>query len=79
MKPEFVDFMGQRITMGDVIVYPVRRGSDMALKKATVCEVPGQGCVVKMGIVALNPNGRRVNIQKPERCVVVGAFNDRRP
>lgn len=79
MKPEFVDFMGQRIKMGDVIAYPVRRGSDMVLKTATVCETPGQGCVLKEGVVALNPQGRRVVIQKTERCIVVGDFTDRRP
>jgi hypothetical protein len=79
MKPEFVDFMGQRIKVGDVIAYPVRRGSEMVLKRATVCETPGQGCVVKTGIVALNPQGRRVTIQRPERCVVVGDFTNRRP
>lgn len=79
MNPEYVDLFSQRIKIGDVIVYPVRRRSEMVLKYATVCEVPGQGCTVKMGVVALSPKGRRVVIQRPERCAVVGDFNKRRP
>lgn len=79
MSRPYADFLGQRIKIGDVIVYPVRRRSEMVLKKATVCEVPGQGCVLKQGVVALSPKGRRVTVQRPERCVVVGDFNKRRP
>jgi hypothetical protein len=70
----FKDYLGVRITMGDVIVYPVRRGSAMELKKATVCEVPGEGCVVKKGIFVLNEKGRRVLLPRPDRCVVVSDF-----
>jgi len=69
------DVRGVKITIGDVIVYPVRRKSTMTLKIATVCEVPGQGCTVKQGIVAINPEGRRVIISTPERCAVVSHFN----
>ena len=49
----------------------------MVLKEATVCEVPGQGCVIKKGIVALNDRGRRVIIETPERCAVVSDFTKR--
>jgi hypothetical protein len=69
------DVRGVKIERGHVIVYPVRRRSTMTLKVATVCEVPGQGCTVKQGIVAINPEGRRVIISKPERCAVVSNFN----
>ena len=72
--PKFVDCRGERIRIGDVIVYPVRRRSTMVLKEATVCEVPGKGCVIKKGIVALNPQGRRIIIETPERCAVVSDF-----
>lgn len=75
--PTAVDCRGERIRIGDIIVYPVRRRSQMVLKEATVCEVPGQGCVVKKGIVALNERGRRVIIETPERCAVVSDFTKR--
>jgi hypothetical protein len=75
---KFVDCRGVRITIGDIIVYPVRRRSVMVLKEAIVCEVPGDGCIVKTGIVALNPRGRRVIIETPERCAVVSDFSQRR-
>lgn len=75
--PRAVDCRGERIKIGDIIVYPVRRQSQMVLKEATVCEVPGKGCVVKKGIVALNDRGRRVIIETPERCAVVSDFTKR--
>ena len=34
-----VDFMGRTIEAGHVVVYPVRRGSDMWLNKLSVTEV----------------------------------------
>jgi len=73
----FKDVRGVRITIGDIIVYPVRRRSTMELKTATVCEVPGEGTVVKKGIVALNERGRRVIIETPGRCAVVSDFTKR--
>jgi len=73
----YEDCRGVKITIGDVIVYPVRRKSTMVLKEATVCDVPGKGCVVKQGIVALNPQGRRVIISTPSRCAVVSDFSKR--
>jgi len=74
---EFLDCRGERITIGDIIVYPVRRKSVMVLKEATVCDVPGEGCVVKQGICALSPLGRRVIIQRADRCAVVSDFTQR--
>jgi hypothetical protein len=75
---EYRDFTGQKIMIGDVIAYPVRRGSSMTLKEATVSEQPGSGCTVKKGVVCLSPSGRRVIIETPERCVVFSNFKDRR-
>jgi hypothetical protein len=72
------DFRGARIGIGDIIVYPVRRGSRMMLKEATVCDVPGKGCAVKQGVVALNEGGRRIIISRPDRCVVVSDFMENR-
>ena len=67
---EFLDCRGERIKLGDIIVYPVRRQSTMVLKEATVCDVPGEGCTVRQGIVALNPYGRQVIISRTDRCAV---------
>jgi len=75
--PTAVDCRGVRIRVGNIIVYPVRRKSDMVLKEATVCEVPGKGCTVKKGIVALNQRGRRVILETPDRCAVVSDFTQR--
>jgi hypothetical protein len=74
--PKAVDCRGVRIRIGQTIVYPVRRGSSMVLREATVCDVPGRGCTVKKGIVALRPTGRRVIIQVPSRCAVISNFNE---
>jgi len=73
-----VDVRGNKIGLGDIIVYPVRRGSSMVLKEATVCDVPGKGCAAKEGIAALNPRGRRVIISRPDRCAVVSDFMENR-
>lgn len=66
MAPTVVDFIGQPIKLGDTIVYPVRRRSDMSLKKAIVSEVPQPG-----GFRALKMDGRSVIIRVPERCIVI--------
>lgn len=68
---QYTDSRGVKIQMGDVIVWPVRRQSTMTLKSGTVCETPGNGCAVKQGVVCLNERGRRVIIQRPDRCAVV--------
>ena len=72
------DVRGNKIKIGDIIVYPVRRRSTMVLKEATVCDVPGKGCAAKEGLVALNPKGRRVIISRPDRCAVVSDFMENR-
>jgi hypothetical protein len=66
MAPSVVDFVGNRIQIGDTLAYPVRRRSDMALKKAVVCETP-----TAAGVAALKENGQRVVIRVPERCIVI--------
>jgi len=66
MAPSVVDFVGNRIQIGDTIAYPVRRRSDMVLKKAVVCEAP-----TERGIAALKEDGQRVLIRVPERCIVI--------
>jgi hypothetical protein len=66
MAPSVVDFVGNRILIGDTIAYPVRRRSEMTLKKAIVRAMPDSS-----GIEALKEDGKRVNIQHPERCIVI--------
>ncbi len=74
---EFFDCRGERIKIGDIIVYPVRRKSLMVLKEATVYDTPGEGCTVRQGIVAINPVGRRVIVSRSDRCAVVSDFTQR--
>jgi hypothetical protein len=77
-EPTVVDFMGRAIKVGDTVVYPVRRRSDMILKKAVVCEDPaGQSYSIKQGVACFNERGRRVITQQPERCVVVQTLEER--
>lgn len=58
------DLLGTVIEVGDVVAYPVRRGSFMQLKSATVAELGPSG------VVCLNKDGRRVTLKIPTRCVV---------
>jgi len=63
------DFLGRVIKARDTIVYPVRRGSSMWLKKLTVRSVqdsPQGPCVS-----GTNEAGRQVTIKNLKNCVVV--------
>jgi len=75
-EPVMVDCLGKELQVGDKIVYPVRRRSNIALKVATVCERPGVRGLIKQGLICLNENGRRVTIEKPERCAIVSRWAD---
>jgi len=73
MKPP-VDFLGREISEGDMLVYPVRRGSSMWLKKITVTRIIESdrgGGGVKTIIIGVNDNGRRITLTKPNRSVIV--------
>jgi len=59
------DFLGREIKAGDTLIYPVRRGSSMVLKKITVTS-PGPTYV--MGV---NDAGRLITLRKPERSIFV--------
>lgn len=61
------DFLGCVIEVGDVLIYPVRRGSDMWLSKIIVTDL-GDGVVH-----GTNDKGRRVILKRPDRSVVGGA------
>jgi len=63
------DFLGNPIEVGDTVVYPVRRGSSMWLKKIAVESIQdgSQGPVV----LGRNDNGRTIRLHELKRCVVV--------
>jgi len=64
------DFLGHEIRKGDTVIYPVRRGSSMWLKRMIVQQVDEQEKMV----IGTNDNGRRVNLMRPERSVVVPTY-----
>lgn len=68
----YVDFMGETIELGDTIVYPTRRRSDMSLKKAVVsCDPAAAAFSILPGIQCTSESGRRLTIKHPDRCIVV--------
>jgi hypothetical protein len=67
-----VDFLGRKIKEGDTLVYPVRRGSSMWLKKITVTRITeSDRGGVKTIVIGVNDSGRRITLMKPERSVIV--------
>lgn len=60
-----VDFLGRPITAGVVIVYPVRRGSDMWLNKLNVTHVE------EGKVKGYNTFGRPLTITNLKNTVVV--------
>jgi hypothetical protein len=63
------DFLGNLITVTDVIVYPVRRKSSMWMKKLTVDAVRDTTNGVRVS--GRNEAGNPVSIQNIENCIVV--------
>ena len=61
-----VDYMGRTIEAGHVVVYPVRRGSDMWLNKLSVAQVE------ENRISGYNNLGRRLTITNLKNVVIVG-------
>jgi hypothetical protein len=74
------DFMGREIKEGVTLVYPVRRLSEMWLKKLTVTRiveilrrVQGESQPKPVtAIIGLSPVGRRITLTKASRCIIVG-------
>lgn len=70
-----LDFFGREIKEGVTLVYPVRRMSNMWLKKITVKRIvetsSRQGSGTVKAIIGVNDNGRRVTVTKADRCVVM--------
>jgi hypothetical protein len=63
------DFLGREIKEGDTLVYPVRRGSSMWLKRITVTRVAERDGGTQ--VLGTNDDGRRITLMKPNRSVVV--------
>ena len=66
------DFLGNLIEVGCTIVYPVRRGSAMWMRKASVTQIVQHDRTQPPLLVCLNPKARRVTVQNLDNCVVVG-------
>lgn len=64
-----LDFLNKDIGVGDTIIYPVRRGSAMWLRKMTVEAVVPHG--ESWRLYGCNDTGHRVSIDNLETCVVV--------
>jgi hypothetical protein len=59
------DFRGREIQVGQMLVYPVRRGSSMWLSEISVTDL-GDGT-----ISGINNKGRRITLSRPNRSVIV--------
>lgn len=59
------DFRGREIQVGQMLVYPVRRGSSMWLSEISVTDL-GDGTVS-----GINSKGRRITLSRPNRSVIV--------
>jgi len=59
------DYLGKAIKIGDKLVYPVRRGSDMYLRTLVV------NAVTKESIHGINDKGSTVQIKITSRCVII--------
>jgi len=59
------DFLGREIKAGDLVVYPVRRGSRMWLNKLTVTQA------LDDTLMGFSPEGRRIKITNLDNVVVV--------
>jgi hypothetical protein len=59
------DFTGRTIESGHVVVYPVRRKSDLYLNKLNVTQV------LDDSIVGYSPSGKRLTIRNLKNVVIV--------
>jgi len=67
-----LDFTGNPIEAGDVIAYPVRRGSDMWLRTLRVSHIETIRSTVPIyHICGSNDTGRTVKLENADRCIVI--------
>lgn len=73
-KPEksgkVIDYLETEIEPGDLLVYPVRRGSDLYMQQATVEGIEWDG--LRPYVVAYKPTGRRVQIHNLDNTITMG-------
>jgi hypothetical protein len=67
------DFMGRPLEAGHVVVYPVRRGSEMWLNKLNVTQVDDES------LKGYSPAGRLLTIKNLTNVVIVGKQGDTQP
>jgi len=63
------DFTGRTIEVGHVVVYPVRRGSDMQMKTLTVSHVDDKH------ITGYSPAGQNLTLTNLKNVVIVRGGN----
>lgn len=74
-KYDPIDFVGRKIKSGDLVAYPVRRGSRMWLTSARVSNIVCRG--KEHTIEAIIESGQRVTLEHSARLIVIGE-NDAR-
>ncbi len=65
---DLIDFLGRTIAVDDILVYPVRRGSKMWLKRIKVTKIE---CDIIHGI---NPQSRLIKLTNLKNTVVVSVI-----
>lgn len=66
------DFGGRPIEPGDVVAYPVRRGSEMWLRSLRVSHIEViRSTPPVYRIAGSNDSGRPVRLENPDRCVIL--------
>ncbi len=74
-----VDFTGRTIEIGHIIAYPVRRGSEMWLRRLTVEAIEIiQSTPPTFKLHGHNDNGRPAIIETPNRCVIINYQSQQR-
>ena len=68
-----VDFLGRRLEAGHVVVYPVRRKSDLWLNKLTVSQVWDDH------LVGYSAAGKLLSIKNLQNVVIVGGQPNGQP
>ena len=68
-----LDYLCNKIELGDTLVYPVRRSSRMYLQRLTVTDIDDAAGTIS----GLNPLGTRVTVRRADRTVVAGKTTEK--
>jgi len=68
-----IDFLGQPIKAGDLVCYPVRRGSNMWLNKLRIHTIQVIQTIKEpiFKLIGTNDTGRQVSVEKTDRVIVI--------